>query len=309
MVDLLLPLLARLVRRVDVSYAVALTSLDHVRDPSTLHLDRGRSVREQSRTLRPVEVEHVWIPSDCRAQVGVRCLLPLVLQRFAFDVAETHGRHASCDHVKPGSDADDVEVVVRAIFHVDACFIEVDDGVVLGVDDVDVGAVELLEVGVLEARSFDAPVVRHVEWRKYVFLLRIVDTGSLLLGPEVVCLLVGLLVEQVILVVAKPESEAAIPPKLFVELLSFFGTVIERVLLREGIEEAAEAMLTKAKKFWIPLLGNLLLFNCEVPLAHWYCQVRSPLEDLEVACLWSPGLRQLNTRGTCADDRTLLAVN
>ena len=174
-------------------------------------------------------MEHVWISSDSRTQVCVCRFLPLILERFAANVAKTHGRHAAGDHVEAGSNADNVEVMVRAILQIDARFIEADDAIVLDVNDIDVGSVELLKVCILQTRSLDAPVVRHCERCKYILLLRVIETRSLLFGPEIVCLLVGLLVKQVVLVVAQPVAEASILPKLFVELLSFFWSVVKGI--------------------------------------------------------------------------------
>jgi hypothetical protein len=68
-------------------------------------------------------------------------------------------------------------------------------------------------------------------------------------------------------------------------------------------------VFAKVKEFRVPLLGYLLLFDCEVSLAHWDGQVWSPLEDLEMTCLWAPRLRYLNTCCTSSNDGTLLALD
>jgi hypothetical protein len=308
-VDLLLPRLAGLVRRVDVFDAAALAGLDHIRDPAALHLDGRRPVGEQRRALRAVQVEHVGIPRDGRAQVGVGGLLPLRVERDAVDVPQPHGGHAAGDHVEAAGDADDVEGVVRPVRQIDPGLVEADDGVVLDVDHVYVGPVELLEVAVLETGPLDAPVVRHGERRQDVPRLRVTDARSLLLGPEIICLLVGLFVKEVVLIVAQPVAEASILPQLFVERLSFGWGVIERVLLGEGVQKASKAVFAEAEQFGVPLLGRLLLLDGEISLAHGDGQIRSPLEDLEVAGLWAPGLSQLNSRCTGSDDGALLALD
>lgn len=308
-VDLLLPFRLCLIRRVDVLDITALNGFDHIRDPPSLHLDGSRSVGEQGGTLRSIEMEHIWIPSDGGSQIGIGRSLPLVVKRLTIDVAKSHGRHAAGDDIEARSDADDVEVVVRAVLQVDARFIEIGDGVVLNVNDVDVISIELLEVRILETRSLDAPEVWFFERCKQVPLPWVVDARSLLLGPEVVCLLVGLRVKQVVLVVAQPKAEASILPKLFVERLSFFWRIVEGASFGEVVEEASEAVLAKSKKFGVPLLGYLLLFDCKISLAHRDGQVRSPLEDLDVTRLWAPCLRYLNTCCTSSDDGTLLAFD
>ena len=68
-------------------------------------------------------------------------------------------------------------------------------------------------------------------------------------------------------------------------------------------------MFAKGKKFRVPLLGCLLLFDCEISLTHWDGQVRSPLEDLEMTRLWAPSLGYLNTCCTSSNDGTLLALD
>jgi len=145
-------------------------------------------------------MEHVWIASDSRTQVGICRFLPLIVERYAVDVAKTHGCHAAGDHVKATSNADDVKVMVRAIRQIDTVFIEADDSIVLDVDDVNVGSIKLLKVSILETRSLDTPVVRHVEWCEYVLLLRVIDARSLLFGPEIICLLVSFLIKEIVLI-------------------------------------------------------------------------------------------------------------
>ena len=143
----------------------------------------------------------VRVTRDCRTQIGDRCLLPFFLKGLTLNVSQTHGCHAASNNIKASSDDDDVEVVMRAIFEVDARLVKAGDGVLLDVNDVDVVSVELLEVGILEAWTFDAPIVGHVKWCKDVLLLGIVDASSLFLCPEVVSGMVCLLVEEVVSVV------------------------------------------------------------------------------------------------------------
>lgn len=254
-------------------------------------------------------MEHVWIASDGGTQVGIRGFLPLVIKLLAIDAAKTHSCHATGDNVEACSNTNDVEVVMSTVFKVDSCFIEADDGVVLDIDDIDIGSVELLEVGILETRSLDTPIVRLFVRRQDVFLLRIVDAFSLLLDPEVVHLLIRFLVEQVVLVISQPVAETSILPKLLEKLLSFLRSVIKGILLRESVEEASEAVFTKMKELRVPLLGYLLLLDSEISLTHWDGQIRSSLEDFEVTRLWAPSLGYLNPCCAGSDDGTFLAVN
>ena len=144
---------------------------------------------------------HVRVTSDRCAQIGVRRTLPLIFKCLTLNVGQAHGRHAASDNVKASRDDDDVEVVMGTIFEIDARLVKAGDGVLLDINDVDIGSVELFEVGILEARSFDAPIVRHVKRCEDVLLLGVVNASSLFLGPEVVGRLVGLLVEEVVSVV------------------------------------------------------------------------------------------------------------
>ena len=144
---------------------------------------------------------HVRVTADRYTQIGVCCFLPLIIKCLTLNVGQAHGCHAAGDNVKASSDDDDVEVVMRAIFEIDALLVKADDRVLLDVNDVDIVSVELFEVGILEARSFDAPIMRHVKRCEDVLLLGIVDASSLFLGPEVVGRLIGLLVVEVVSVV------------------------------------------------------------------------------------------------------------
>jgi len=102
------------------------------------------------------------------------------------------------NYIKPSSNTNDIKVLMCPILELDASLVEADDSVVLDIDDVDVGSVELFEIGVFEARPLDAPVMRHLEWCEDVLVSVTVDAGALLLGPEVVGFLVCFFVEEVV---------------------------------------------------------------------------------------------------------------
>lgn len=69
-VDLLLPLFARLRSRVDKFQPLPVNRLDGVSDPAALHFDAGGTVAEESRPVRAVEVEHIGVSWDGGAEVG-----------------------------------------------------------------------------------------------------------------------------------------------------------------------------------------------------------------------------------------------
>jgi hypothetical protein len=132
---------------------------------------------------------------------------------------------------------------MRAIFKIDTSFVKAFNAVVLDVDHIDIRAIELLEVSVLQARPLDTPVVWHLLWNKNVSLPFIFDPDFLLLDPEVVDGLISFLAEQVVLVVTKPITEATILPQLLEEGLTFLWRIVESVSLGKGIQEASEAVL------------------------------------------------------------------
>lgn len=81
-------------------------------------------------------MEHIRVACDRGAKVCVCRLPPLVLQSLTRDAAQTHGCHTTRSDVKSGCDADDIEIVVRAVLEVDAIFVKTDDGIVFDVDHI-----------------------------------------------------------------------------------------------------------------------------------------------------------------------------
>lgn len=85
-VDSLLPLVARFLARVDVFDFLVVGELDGITDPAVLDLDAGRTIGEERRSMRPVQVEHVGIAGDGGAEIGVCAFFPLVLKEGSVDV-------------------------------------------------------------------------------------------------------------------------------------------------------------------------------------------------------------------------------
>ena len=254
-----------------------------------------------------VEMEHVGISWDGRPEVCHGRFLPLAIQRLTIDVAKAHGCHAAGGDVKASGDNDYVEIIVCAILQLDAGLIEFDDGVVLDVDNVDIVSIELLEVAMLQTRTFDAPRVRWFQRRQKVPFGRIIDASALLFGPEIVHRSVGLGIEEIVLVVAEPVAEAAVLPELLEKRLTFFGCIFERASFGKRVQEAAEATLAEIEEFWVPPFGLVLFLGGEWAAAHRHGQIGGSLVHLEVAGLWSPRLGDLNARSSSADDGTFLS--
>lgn len=210
---------------------------------------------------------------------------------------------------KSGRHSDHVEFVLGPVLEPDALLGDVGDAVVLDVDDVHVGPVELLVVVLLQARPLDAEEVRHLLGRQDLALARVPDADADVVPPEVVGLLVRLGIEEHVLVVAEPESEAAVVPERAVEGLALLGRVIEGPALVHSVEEAAEALLPQLEQPWVPLLGAVLLLGRQHALAHRDGQVGRALEDLELAGPRSPLLRDLHPRRTSADHGTPLVLD
>jgi hypothetical protein len=210
---------------------------------------------------------------------------------------------------KAGSNGDHIELVVGSVLEQDASLGELLDGVALDVDEVDVLTVELFVVVVLEARALDSPVVRPLvdKGREQVALLGVADARAHLLGPELVRLLVGLGVEEGVLVAGDPEAEAALGPEPLVRGPALLGSVVKGVLLHPVVREAGEGRLAQLEELRVQLLVVRLVLLGEVLAAHGERKVGGPLEDGDGARLGRPGLDDLDTRGTGADDGAALA--
>jgi hypothetical protein len=167
--------------------------------------------------------------------------------------------------------------------------------------------IELLVIGAFKTWPLDAEIMRHFPRRKQVSRHGVTDTISRLPSPEIVGLFVRLRVDQGILIHSNPIPEATFPPDFLIEGFTLLGCVVKGVALAPTIQEAGKVGLAVPEQLWIVGLDALLLLNSEVTFAHGYGEVRGSLEDLEVPSLRAPGLCDLHTRGTGADDSTALA--
>jgi len=156
LIDSLLPSLGRLWRRIDALQSLSVNQIDSISDPTTLNLDRARSVGEQSWSVWPVEVEHVGVTTDGRSKVRICGSFPFVFEIGAVDALETHISHSSCCNVKSGGKCHDIDFVNFAIFGFDAGLCELDNLVTAferDVDDINIISVEHFVIVLFKARA------------------------------------------------------------------------------------------------------------------------------------------------------------
>lgn len=210
---------------------------------------------------------------------------------------------------KTCSYGDDVEFFVAAVLELDTCLGELGNRVVLDVDDINIGPVELLVVVLLQTGPLYAEEVRHLQWCQDVPLPGVANSISYMLGPEIVCFLVGISIYQHVLVVANPEAESSVVPQLVVKCLTIFWGIIECILLIQSVEESTKALFAVFEKAVVPLLSEILFFWGEHALLHRDCQIGCPLVHFHLADFGSPFLGNLNPRGARANYRATLSLN
>ncbi|KAG9527112.1 FAD/NAD(P)-binding domain-containing protein, partial [Aureobasidium melanogenum] len=179
-----------------------------INNPVALHLDTGGAVTEGGGTLSTVQEEHV--------------LRGLSYQVLAFGILQAHVLHATSNRVEASSESNDVKLSELTVASNDTSLCKFGDGCLSDVDNIVLGLVHQLIKVLLQRRTLGSPGVGSLERSEDITLARIGNASSGLLSPEVVGLVVGLAVEQQVLVVCKPELEAAFFPQLLVELLALF---------------------------------------------------------------------------------------
>ena len=249
-------------------------------------------------------MEHIGIACDSRSEVSMGCLLPLLLQRLAVEGLQTHSCHAASDDVKAGCYADNIEIMLGAILQLDTRLIEGVNWIIFDIDQLDTRPIKLFHVSVFQARTLASPGMRWLSGHELLCDLLVVDASSLFLEPEVVDGTVGLLVEEVVLVVAQPIPEPSVTPELLEEGLTLLWSVLEGLPLSEVVKEAAETTLAEVEEFGIPFLGRLLLFGGKLSLAHRHREIGCTLEHFQVAGAGAPGLGNLNAGSASADNGT-----
>lgn len=123
-------------------------------------------------------------------------------------VTVTH--HATCSDVEASSNSNDIELVVLPISGLDAGLGEGCDAVARlerDIDNINIWAIELLVVVLLETGALDSEWMRRLERTEKVTLPRIMDASALLLGPEVVGFAVRLVVVEIVGEISEPEGD------------------------------------------------------------------------------------------------------
>ena len=91
-------------------------------------------------------------------------------------------------------------------------------------------------------------------------------------------------------------------PKLVIESVALLRGIVKSVLLGHAVEESAETLLSQIVQTVIPALVAILLFGCEIALAHWNGKIGRALEDLQFRRYGRNLLDNLYTRRASADD-------
>lgn len=211
-----------------------------------------------------VQMKHVWVTWNGGSKVCHSGLLPFIFECLAIDILQAHGCHTAGDNIEAGGDANNVEIVLRAILKFDAGLIEFGDWIVLDIDNVNIGSVELLEVPILKTWTFYTPRMRRFHGRQDVTVSLVLEPFALLLLPEVVDRTICFGIEKIILVVSEPVAETTVSPEFLEEPLTIFGGIFESVLFGEGVEKPAEAAFTQLEKLWVPFLAGPLLLGGKV---------------------------------------------
>lgn len=141
----------------------------------------------------------------------VRSVCPPLSEIHSVRILETHILHAASHSIEASRKRDDVEFTELAILGDDAILLHLNHGIVFDVDDIVLWPVNLLIEVLLQRRSLRSPRMRCLERSEYVALARITDALSRLLHPELVGFVVGLTIEEIVLVGCEPELETTLP--------------------------------------------------------------------------------------------------
>jgi hypothetical protein len=198
---------------------------------------------------------------------------------------------------------------VAAVLELDACLGELGDGVVFDVNDINIRPVELLVVILFQTGPLHAEKVRHLQWCQDVPLPGVADSISYMFGPEIVCFLVGISIDQHVLVVTKPEAESSVVPQLVVKCVTIIWGIIKCILLIHGVEESTKALFAVFVKAVVPLFSEILFFWGEHALLHRDCQIGCPLVHFHLANFGAPFLGNLDSRRACANHRASFSFN
>lgn len=169
--------------------------------------------------------------------------------------------------------------------------------------------------------------MRCLERSHNVTLSRVGNSFSGLLHPELVCFVVGLAIEEVILVCGEPEFEATLlvivsvcPPRkgyahttyllpqFLEECLTLLFRIIKGVLLSEVITKPSKCRHPISVQLCTSLLVLILLFLCKLALSHRQAKVRCPLEHGHRRSILRRLLRNLDTSRASADNSNSLAL-
>ncbi len=306
----LAPVIFALLRGLEPCNTLVLDHLKRAFYPLGLELRTARAGRERSGSLRSIEEKHIRKLGHGNTHGGARAVFPVVCNRAALGALDVELGQRTRHAVEASGQDDDVDFDMT-FFGLQAGRCDLFDGALVDVDDADVGLVDDLVEALLEAGPFCAPRMRRDLGRKEFLLLRVRDALEDLPSPEVVGLLVGLQVEQHVLVRCEPEHEpAVIDHEIVVELLAFLGRVVERVALHKVVREPGEGVPGLFHFPLVPARFLLLLFflGIELALVHWQTHVRSSHEHRQLLDHGTDFLNHLDPAGPRADFGHALAL-
>ena len=136
--------------------------------------------------MRTIREEEIGEAGCGHTEVGPGAHLPLLAQDFAVYTFDDDVLDSTCNRVKPRCKRDDVELVEGSIFLADAVSFEATDGVILDVNDIDVGSVELVIKVLLQREALGAEGVGRDRWGEEFSFDWVVNALAYMIAPEFV---------------------------------------------------------------------------------------------------------------------------
>lgn len=154
--------------------------------------------------------EHIREICTSHANVRVRAVRPPLFEIHTIYVKKTHVLHATCDSIETCRQSNEIELSQHAILCHNTLLGDLFHRVVLDINDIILWSVHCFVEVLLERWTLSAPRVRCLERSHHITLAWVGNSLSGLFHPELVCLVVGLSVEEIVLVCGKPEFEATL---------------------------------------------------------------------------------------------------
>lgn len=292
------PVVLGLLLRLEALNLVLLERRDGLLDPVSLDLCAAWAIAERSWSLWAVDEEHVGELSEGNTHGSSCAVRPVVRDSAAVGALDVELGKRSSHGVEARGQNDDIYLYDTTVACLNTLLSNTDDWIGINVNDVDmVHGHHFVEV-LLQAGSLCAPWMWWHLWRKELLLLWVWDSLANSISPELICLVIGFLIEEHIVVCRKPVLEATVlDHELVVELLSLLRRIIPSRFVQEVVCEAGECGVGFRLLLFVPatLLLLLLFLRIKLLLIHWQAEVWRSLVQSVVACLRRRRLRGLNT--------------